>query len=59
MEKLTERKVLQMAVDYYTLSAKAFEDKYPVRPAEKEDLPCWIEWAVKVLNDGDVARLSP
>jgi hypothetical protein len=53
LESITVREALQMAVDYYTLSATAFEDKYPIRPPEKEYEPCWVAWAKKALENVD------
>lgn len=42
-----------MAVDYYTINVNAFEEKYPIRPPEKEDEPCWVAWAKKALENVD------
>lgn len=53
MKDMTVQEVLQMAVDYHTLSATAFEDKYPIRPPEKKNEPCWVEWAKKALANVD------
>ena len=43
------RIVLQMAVDYHILSAADFENKYPVRPPEQDNIPCWVSLAQRCL----------
>ena len=43
------RRVLQMAVDYYTLSSGDYENKYPWEEAEKPDEPGWVARARRVL----------
>ncbi len=49
--KYTKDEILQMAVDYYTLTAIEFENKYPIRPPEKPNIPCWVELAIKALSE--------
>lgn len=48
-DKQTVESVLQMAVDYYTLTAMIFAKKYPNQPMDNGDLPFWVELAKQAL----------